>query len=304
MSWLDTPVKIIPALNKIIDALHERAIYASYPGVNFGSVYEHVNLPYSARNTNNLSDRIRSMIRSAYRDHFPSENFGKWSKLHPYGDYTDAQIDEAIAADLQKADIDPAGFFWGRPHLLGDGTFIRACYHLLNNVILYPAIKQAIPQTTKTRSGRIGSTNTSGSYIEGSHNIPIGTIVGKFYNGEGYFEHFDRRFVLAENTYPKLQGNWKAKRSVSAVMRDVNNRQTHQGIEHSYVNINEIFEINFSGIQSEVIPWHPETLNNIDHYRSLCEEYYIWVQVTQYDNVTEVYVTAENFIPPNYEFFN
>lgn len=297
MSWLDTPVKIIPALNKIIDALHERAIYASSPGVNFGSVYEHFELPYSAVNhTNTLSDRIRSMIRSAYRDHFPPENFGKWSKLHPYGDYTDAQIDEAIAADLHKADIDPAGFFWGRPHLLGDGTFVRACYHLLNNVILYPAIKQAIPQTTKTRFGDIE--------YDGARNMPLGTIVGKFYNGEGYFEHFDRRFVLAENTYPKLQGNWKAKRSVSAVMRDVNNHQTYQRIEYSYVNINETFEINFSGIQSEVIPWHPETLNNIDHYRSLCEEYYTWVQVTQYDNVSEICITAENFIPPNYEFFN
>ena len=297
MSWLTAPVRIIPALNTILDALHERAIYASRPGMNFGSVYEHFELPYSAVNhTNNLSDRIRGMIRSAYRDHFPPENFGKWSKLHPYGDYTDAQIDEAIAADLQKADIDPAGFFWGRPHLLGDGTFVRACYHLLNNVILYPAIKQAIPQTTKTRFGDIE--------YDGARNMPLGTIVGKFANGEAYFEHFDRRFVLAENTYPKLQGNWKAKRSVSAVMRDVNNHQTYQRIEYSYVNINETFEINFSGIQSDVIPWHPETLKNIDHYRDLCKEYYIWVQVTQYDNVSEICITAENFIPPNYEFFN
>lgn len=297
MSWLTTPVRIIPALNTILDALHERAIYASQPGVNFGSVYEHFVLPYSARNnTNNLSDRIRSLIRSAYRDHFPPENFGKWSKLHPYSGFTDKQIDEAIASDLRKADIDPAGFLWGRPHLLGDGTFIRACYHLLNNVILYPAFRYAFPQTTKTRFGSI--------VYDNARNLPNGTIVGKLFNGAGYFEHFDRKFVLADNSYPKLQGSWKAKRTVRNVIRDVNNRQPYKRIEFSNVAVNETFEINFSGIQSDVIPWHPETLNNIDHYRDYCKEYYIWVQVTQYDSVTEVYVTAENFPPPDYKFFN
>ena len=86
MSWLTTPVRVIPALNTILDAILERVNYTNRPGLNWGDTYKHFQLPLDFRNqSNDLTDRIRKLIRPLYREHFPPANFGRWSVTRPCG---------------------------------------------------------------------------------------------------------------------------------------------------------------------------------------------------------------------------
>ena len=136
MSWIELPPsKMISALNQIHLAITERLRY-NHPN---HSGLESFVLPQS-RSINSMYDytgRIRSCLRQMYKEHFPLANLGKWAKLRPYGEYSTDELDLAIAGELSAAGIDPAGFFHPRPHRISDGTFVKACYHLLNNVLIY-----------------------------------------------------------------------------------------------------------------------------------------------------------------------
>ena len=298
MSWLSTPSRIVPTVNRIIEAAHERAKYSNPDGY-WGSYYDLYSLPCGTRSAYDMSNRIREMIWGLYREHFPPANFGKWSQMRPYADFTDAQIEDAIAAELRKVNIDPAGFFWEAPHPLGDGTFVRACYHLLNNVLLY-TFPGTINLTGKVRSD-------SGLIYDASReSFPFCTLVGKLENGSSYYEHIDLHYVIPEDTYPRLQGNWKVKHKIDSVYRYVRDIYNYKTLEASTTPASGTFEVAFSGNQSEVfVPWGEEVFNNVDYYRSLCEEqYYYWVLVTQYSSFSEVFLNKENFTPPNYKYLD
>ena len=299
MSWLTTPVKIIPALNTILDALYERAKYVVRPDYPFGETYNHYELPLNFRNqSNDITDRIRKLIRDLYREHFPPSNFGKWSVMRPYAESSDSEINDAIAIDLQKAGIDPNGYLWQKPHWQGDGTFVRACYYLLNNILLYRA-PESFEQTTKT-------IDSSGDWqTDGAHGYPTGTYVGKLFDGRGYYRHFDRRFNVPELQYPKMQGSWKARCKDSYVYRNIEDRQSYKTIFRETVVVEGSFDIGFSGNRSDEIPWLPEVYKDIDYYTNLCkEEYFYWVYIHQTDTISEINITAENFTPPNYKYLD
>lgn len=300
MSWLTTPVRIIPALNTILDALLERRQYTYFPNVNLGNTCDHFQLPLNFRNqSNEMTDRIRKLIRELYRIHFPPANFGKWSVMRPYAKSNDAEIDDAIAEDLRKANIDPAGFFWQKPHLLGDGTFVRACYYLLNNILLYCA-PEYFEQTVKTMMPGDDEWET-----DGAHGYPTGTYVGKLFDGKGYYRHFDRRFNVPENQYPKLQGSWQGRCKNSSITRYVEDRRNYKTLFNETVVVEGSFEIEFSGSRSVEIPWLPEINKDIDYYINLCkEQFYYWLYIYQSDGISEINVTAENFTPPNYKYLD
>lgn len=299
MSWLTTPVRIIPAINTILDAIYEREKYAQRPNYKSDN-YDHFELPLNFFNqSKQVTDRIRKLIRGLYREHFPPANFGKWSVTRPYANSSDAEIDDAIAEDLRKANIDPAGFFWQKPHLQGDGTFVRACYYLLNNILLYRA-PEKFEQTVKTQRSFDDWTT------DGAHDYPVGTYVGKLFNGRIYYRHFDRRFNVLENSYPKLQGSWKGRCKDSYVYRSVSKYENYyETLFSEKVVIEGSFEIEFSGNRSAEIPWLPEVYKDIDYYINLCkEQYYYWVYIQQADGVSEINLTAENFTPPNYKYLD
>lgn len=303
MSWLTTPVRIIPALNTILDAILERVKYTNRPNLNWGDTYEHFQLPLNFQNqSNRLTNRIRELIRPLYREHFPPAKFGKWSVTRPYANLSDTEIDDAIAVELQKVGIDPNGYLWQKPHLLGDGTFVRACYHLLNNILLYRA-PESFGQTVKTVW--LPSDDDNDSTYDDDHGYPAGTYVGKLYNGGGYYRHFDRHFTVPDNAYPKLQGNWKAKCKDSYIYRYVFNRRNSETLFTERVVVEGSWEIDFSGNKSAEIPWLPEVYKDIGYYTNLCmEEYYYWVIVQQGDSISEINVTAKNFTPPNYKYYD
>ena len=301
MSWLTTPVRVIPALNTILDAILERVNYTNRPGLNWGDTYKHFQLPLDFRNqSNDLPDRIRKLIRPLYREHFPPSKFSQWSVTRPYANLSDTEIDDAIAVELQKVGIDPNGYLWQKPHLLGDGTFVRACYHLLNNILLYTA-PESFDQTVKTRWP---GDSDDGFIFDDRHDYPAGTYVGKMYNGTGFNRHFDRHFNVRDTSYPKLQGNWKARCS-SYVYRYVFDRRNSKTLFSETVPVDGSWEVDFSGNQSAEILWFPEVRKDIDYYVNLCdEEYYYWVLVQQGDGISEINVTAENFTPPNYKYLD
>ena len=300
MSWLTTPVRIIPAFNTILDAIYEREKYAQRPNYQFGDTYDHFQLPLNFYNrSDEITDRIRELIRGLYRKHFPPANFGKWSVMRPYAESSDAEIDDAIAKDLQKAEIDPAGFLWQKPHWQGDGTFVRACYYLLNNILLYRA-PESLEQTVKTRMPGDDDWET-----DGAHGYPAGTYVGKLFDGLGYYRHFERHFNVPENSYPKLQGSWKGRCKNGYIYRHVEDRKTYKTLVSENVVVEGSFEIEFSGNRSDEIPWLPEVRENIGYYTNLCiEQFYYWVYVYQSDSISEINLTAENFTPPNYKYLD
>ena len=299
MSWLTTPVRTIPALNTILDAILERVNYTNRPNVNWGDTYEHFQLPLNFFNqSNQLTDRIRKLIRDLYREHFPPANFGKWSVMRPYAKSSDAEIDNAISQDLQKAGIDPNGYLWQKPHWQGDGTFVHACYYLLNNILLYQA-PESFEQSVKT-------TDITGDWTyDDNHGYPVGTYVGKLFNGKGYYRHFDRRFNVPDNAYPKLQGSWKGRCKNSSVYRHIEDHENYKTIFTENVVIEGSFDIEFSGNRSDEIPWLPEIYKDIDYYINLCKEkYYYFVYIYQSDGISEINLTAENFTPPNYKYLD
>jgi hypothetical protein len=102
-----------------------------------------------------------------------------------------------------------------------------------------------------------------------------------------------------------MQGSWKAKCEDSYIYRYVFNRQNSETLFTERVVVEGNWEIDFSGNQSAEIPWLPEVYKDIDYYIDLCmEEYYYWVVVQQGDGISEINITAENFTPPNYKYYD
>ena len=308
MSWLDMPpCKMIPAFNCINAAILERLRYANPNGYFIG--YDTVNLPLSRTNPiAKFTNRIHSGIRQLYRCHFPIANFGKWSKRRPYGDYSEDDLDLAIANELASAGIDPGWFFRQKPHKYSDGNFIRACYHLLNNVLLYAIGANELDSNYFTQSMKTERITIDGSHIttiEGSDGLIYG-CAAMSRESDGYASrHIDRRFVITEYEYPKLQGSWQARYYVGSILKEViypkNSDDKVQSFKATDVGM---FEINFSGTQSDFIPWHPLTIENISMYYNRANEKYGYAYAYESDYITEILITGENLPPPNYQYID
>ena len=308
MSWMDMPpCKIIPVLNRINAAVLERLRYTN-PDYLFAG-YETIILPLSRSNSiGKFINQIRSGIRQLYKCHFPVSNFGKWSKRRPYGELSDEELDLAIANELASAGIEPAGFFWERPHKYSDGNFVRACYHLLNNVLLYALGASEIDSQYFTQSMKTERITIDGEYIlthEGNSGLNFGYAAFSR-QSDGYaLRHIDRRFVISGSEYPKLQGNWKAKYHISFILKEllypIDSKDKTQSFSARDVGT---FEINFSGSQSDFIPWYPTTIENINTYYSRSNEKYGYAYAYEVDSITKILINRENFPPPNYQYID
>lgn len=308
MSWLEIPVRIIPALNRILDALEERYIYSLKSSSNTGNQFERFSEPCRRRNeVNSYTDRIRDCIRTVYRYHFPVSNFGKWAKVTPFGNYTTQEIDDAIALELSSAGIDPAWYFWTPPHRGCDGNFIRACYYLLNNVLLY--------QCGINTDGRIfeQETNTeeitlSGSYIQ-THSGPEGLSYGaaaysdELYTPDSAYRHIDRRFKIVDYYSYLFQGSWKV-RYTASIFKVLWHPKDSTLEEYNEKKELGTFEINFNGSKSDLIPWQPETLENIGRFYSRGNKRFGFSSASESDVISEIFITPENLIPLNYQYLD
>ena len=314
MSWVDMPpCKMIPAFNCINAAILERLRYTAPNDYFIG--YATLDLPRrrSFRTADavsyNLFDHIRSSIRGLYKRHFPVANFGKWSKRHPYGDYSDDEIDLAIAGELASAGIDPAGFFPQKPYKFSDGNFIRACYHLLNNVLIYSLgstdlDSQYFTQNMKTERVSIETGNVVVTYDDQDKFI-FGTAADSRYKEWYFHRHVDRRFVIGETYYPKLQGNWKAKYNISSIRKELlYPYDPDDKAQTVYEKDVGTYEINFSGSQSDFIPWHPLTVENINTYYNRDNDKYEYAYAIESDYITEILINRENLPPPNYQYID
>ena len=308
MSWLETPCRIAIAGDRIREAIYERMAYMGIPGR--GDVGEFAGIPNKSWQGAYYIDNIRHNIRLMYVKHFPPV-FGEFTPPCPYGRFNEGNIDDYIAAELQKADIDPAGFFWTKPHRWSDGNFARACYHLLNNVLLYRVPSQFYV------TGRI---KTSGGYVfpetSSAFQTYAGCLVGKIGPGDHYYEELDRHYtsdiasVGLSYSGPQLIGEWKALYTASRVHRYVKDMEGSVDgtvIEQSDTPVSDTCEINFSGENSGNIPppWSAEIFKDIDRYRDYAlNNYYYVVEVEQFGDITDICITPENLPPPNYKYLD
>lgn len=138
MSFIQTPSKIINSLRVIVEATNERAAVAG--GV--GDIdYVNLRLPYSRNNISWAMTTIRGTILQLYGQSFPPSNFGKFGWYTPLiknnKEVDNKSSEEAVAEELAANNIDPNAFLMTPPFRYSNPQFLWACYHLLNNCILY-----------------------------------------------------------------------------------------------------------------------------------------------------------------------
>ena len=119
MSWLETPVQIIPALNRLTEAIVERYNYMVPARYVDGEL---LSLPAERGQVRKKIDYIKTHIANLYGCHFPVKNFGTWGHWRPF-DKLNADSEEirtAISNELIEVGIDPAGFWMDAPRLISD----------------------------------------------------------------------------------------------------------------------------------------------------------------------------------------
>lgn len=319
MSWLNPPADIISSINIIVDVLRERYTYM-LPGISHEGnpgFFEYLARPASTFDVKRKVEYIKQAVRELYRWHFPVRNLGNWGHWQPYGSYRydDVGISDAIRAELSSADIDPDGFFLTAPHRISDGNFIRGCYHLLNNVLLFSVDGlggQSCRSTLKEWS-------TDSEY---DNNMPDVDITVDYGEGGlsgsaayGYYKRsmrceFDRRFVQelfnvwCDPVSKGLVGDWKGRYSTSIWKELLYPRE--DGLENrgDYYDLQGVKEINFHDTQSELIPWVEDITKDLDLYKTWGNFKYGYAISWQKDNLEEIFVTIDNFVPHNYKYLD
>ena len=325
MSWLSAPpVEIIPALNRLSEVITERYHYmfpSKYTAEE--SVFEFLPTPSAKDNVKRKISDIRSHIAILYRHHFPVKNFGvwagNWQPFFKFQDYSE-EVKNGITAELTEAGIDPAGFWHTPPHLISDGNFVRACYHLLNNVILY----SLHGMNFHTCQARLLKWN--GGYDRGEPSVD--KIVDTFAHGgtpgcavygkykESLHCEFSRHlwqypFDTWGNQYsPELQGKWKG-RYTTRIQKQLYNHHNRPNYptasapqEYDYT-VPGVTEISFTGTKSDTaLPWHRDITSDLEYYKTWGNYKYYYSMSRQDDNLTEALLNVENFPPPNYKYFD
>lgn len=316
MSWLETPVQIIPALNRLTEAIVERyhymfpAIYIDNdPGIEFLSP------PATPSQVRNRIDYIKMYIARLYTFHFPVKNFGTWGHWRPFDklSYDSEEVKNAITSELIEVGIDPAGFWMDAPRLISDGTFVRACYHLLNNVILF-----SVDQLWEHDFVHLLKWNSDSAYDNGSPSVDE-IVEGAAHAGSAAYGPYKRQLECAlsrcfiQNIYdsryrqvcPALQGKWKG-RYTTSIWKQLT-RPLHSDVqeqEHKYA-IPGFTEIDFTDMKSDTtLPWHEDILRDLNYYKTWGNYQYQHTMSLQNDRLTEIMLNVENFPPPNYKYFD
>ncbi|MBE6362580.1 MAG: hypothetical protein E7054_02890 [Lentisphaerae bacterium] len=319
MNWLDTPVGIVPALNRLTEVIIERYNYMMPAKNTEGTGFEFIPLPATASQVKNKISYIKLHIATLYAMHFPVKNFGIWSgNWRPFDklEYDSEEVQNGITAELTSAGIDPAGFWQTPPHLISDGNFVRACYHLLNNVILYSVYGLGV-QNCQSRllkwSSESAYDNDRPSVDEtvdyGEGGLPGCAVYGKY---KEYLRcEFNRRF--AQNAFDtwdnqmsqELHGNWKGRYSTrihKQLTRPLLSGTQAQEYDHT---ISGVTEISFTGTASDTtLPWHDDISRDLEYYKTWGDYKYYHSMLRQVDTLTEVLLNEGNFPPPNYKYLD
>lgn len=312
MSWAEVPGRIIPTYNAIIEALDERRKFFISPDSILPPPVLDIPSPYRSVAFNS----IRSGIKQLYREHFPPSGInGEWTPPRPYENCTDEEIEDAIAAELQAANINPADFFYINPPTpICNGNFIRACYHLLNNVLIYCIHVFTLHAHSRTtiwysydHSKPDGDPDED--YIEDRHFLggPGDYIMwGRLekqrqYNFDVYWAQDDRKGI---NGGAFLKGSWKARYTVE-IEKSLGEPQseTDQRFYERYT-LPGTTEVNFNGTTSDYIPRKEDVLRDADYYRCWGNFKYGFVYSCQRSTITEISITKENYPEINYQYFD
>ena len=319
MSWLNTPVDVISAINIIVDVLRERYTYMS-PATNHevnSHFFDHLPRPCSTSAVKTKMMYIRQAVCELYRWHYPVKNFGKWGSWQPYARYryNSAEISDAISTELSTVNIDPDGFFMPPPHRVSDGNFVRSCYHLLNNVLLF-TVSDVGGQDCHSR---ITEWSSDSYYdkdlpsVDKTVDYGVGGLSGCAvygYRKRSLQCEFDRRFVQyvfdtwGNQNGPELQGSWRGRYKTSIWKELLNPLEENLNNSGIYYDLPGIKEINFSGTQSDLIPWVDDISNDLEYYKTWGNFQYDFSISRQIDTLTELFLTPDNFPEPGYKYLD
>ena len=315
MSWVEMPpCRIVPALNTLLPAIRERMAVRRAPDVSQDSLTEPLlTVPHRYGEVKDYYDYIRGHLSYLYRYHFPVTAFGKWSKVHPFENLTTSQIDDAIVAELRNAGIDPAGWLLTKPHRVSDGNFLKACYHLLNNVLLYFPL-EIIPYCRS----KVEKWSTDGAYDRGQPSVDE-TVDGdewSHYPGYatvGYFkrsriQNFDRHFRSAfDRSYyaygMDFTGSWKG-RYTTVIRRDLLNPKNGGKEFSEIVDMPGVKEINFTDDKSDMLEWHSDVLRDLEYYKTWGNYQYGYAVLHQDDILTEILIEKNNLPELKYQYLD
>lgn len=323
MSWLDfPPCDIISSLNTINAAIIERNSYMS-PSTNTDN--DRFDLLPRPCSQFAVLDKMRDTVDNLlllYKGHFPVKNFGRWAnQWNPYENALRFELEDAIAAELSEVGIDPGAFFMkNNPRRRSDVNFIRACYHLINNVLLYNLEGFAVAGQHIHRGWRSEEAydNDDPSVDEtvdahsgsGYDGYPACAAMKGYYKSSFYSDfnmYFLQRhvdFTWGHVNAPELQGNWKARYTVRIYkLLDYPRESNVQVHEESYY-IPGSKEVNFSGSKSEIIPYTDDITRDLSYYQTWGNYKYGYAVSFQVNKMSEVFLTPENFPAPNYKYID
>lgn len=256
---------------------------------------------------------LRTYMYNLYRYHFPITSFGKWtSSPRPFENFSNEQLDDAIAAELANAGIEPSAFVGEYPRRITDKKFLVACYHLLNNVLLYfpkPLTQGCRSVVQKWRSesdydlghfdvNEIVDGNERGGY-------PGYAVVG--YYKESRIENFDRFFTASTSSRVHgmdYSGSWKG-RYTTSIIKDLDYPR-YEGYNSIYesISIPGVKEIDFSGNKTDFIPWLDETVRDLEYYKTWGSYKYLYTSVYQDDRLTEILIDKNNMPELKYQYLD
>ena len=311
MSFLEVPSKIRDAMPVIREAILER--YAAIGSNSMDDFVRKFSPPFPFHNAGfrEVFEDFRRHIKTLYARAFPPENFGKWSALRPNlfdidgGWDNNPLLDAEIARKLREANIDPSGFFWEVPHRFCDGNFVRACYYLLNECILY-FLPEGIGRECKATE-TIYSDYDKGKFVKLERDDSAGALMMAVAWGElkkNMTVHHSPRFVnVYEKNYP-IQGTWRLRYRAqlsSWLSSPVDKNDEEQFISNKYVGDGEV---TCHGSRSEIFELMPESLENKSYYQRWGDLRYKHVYRSENQIVTGVKVTKDNFPPLNYKYLD
>lgn len=323
MSWLEhPPCKMVSALNTINAAIIERYNYM-YPSSS--TDYSWFNFLSTPCDRYNVWEKMRDTVnnlRNLYKGHFPVKSFGRWSdRWNPYEYTSGPELEAAIVAELSEVGIDPGAFFMkNNPRRRSDVNFIRACYHLINNVLLYnlegfAVAGQHIHRGWRSEEAYDNNDPSVDEIVDGTTGSGLGgepaaaAMVGYYKSSlESDFNiHFLQRhvdFTWGHVNAPELQGNWKARYTVRIYKQLNRPRESNVQVHEESYYIPGSKEVNFSGSKSEIIPYTDDITRDLSYYQTWGNYKYGYAVSFQVNKMSEVFLTPENFPAPNYKYID
>lgn len=306
MSWIETPCKIIPAINNVIEAINERCEF-----VNIQPALKRIDVPFNPNPYGNhvftkKIDEMYGYISRFYRNHYPVHKFDSWCNPCPFIDSSDDEIKTAISNELMSVNIDPSCLF-SRPSRIGNTNLIMAYYHLLNNVLLYfprRFFKISFP------SGRYYTSNNElDEYItaevlaeplsecscEAADKNPVSKHT--YYLAENENRHITPVAVdYYEANRMNIIGEFGV-RYTTWVLKDAGD------IIYEEVTVPGVTEIKGHAEKGCIMPWSNEVTSVFDDFRQYIKKYRI-VTLNEYNTLTEVFLTKNSLQSLPYKYLD